>query len=149
MAGAAVSNITPKLGVSMNGGFQDQTARDVHDELHARCVVLDDGKTRLAIVVADLCMVPREVLDEAKLRAHAMTNIPIDNMMMSATHTHSAGTAGAVFQSEPDADYLVFLSERIADAVARANNNLARHLRRSNHDTECFVTPCMPPRPAR
>ena len=124
-AGAAVSNITPKLGTSMNGGFQDQTAKDIHDELYARCVVLDDGKTRLAIVVADLCMVPREVLDAAKARAHAMTDIPVANMMMSATHTHSAGTAGAVFQSEPEKGYVAFLSERIADAVVRANNNLA------------------------
>ena len=25
----------------------------VHDELHARCLVLDDGSTKLAIVVCD------------------------------------------------------------------------------------------------
>ena len=34
--------------------------------------------------------------------------------MMSATHTHSAGTACSVFQSDPDPAYLDFLSERIA-----------------------------------
>lgn len=44
-------------------------------------------------------------------------------MLMSATHTHTAGTACPVFQSDPDAAYLRFLSERIADAVIRANNN--------------------------
>lgn len=124
-AGAAVSNITPKIGVSMNGNFQDQLAKHVHDDLHARCIVLNDGKTRLAIVVTDLCMVTREILDAAKRRAHEITGIPVENMMMSATHTHSAGTAGEVFHSVPDKDYVAFLIERIADAVVRANNNLA------------------------
>ena len=65
-AGAAASNITPALGVSLNGGMGDRTANHVHDELHARCLVLDDGQTRLAIVVCDSCMLDRELLDAAK-----------------------------------------------------------------------------------
>ena len=105
--------------------MQDVAVQKIHDETHARSIVLDDGQTRLAIVVADLCMVSREVLDQAKRRAHEYTQIPVENMMMSATHTHSAGTACAVFQSEPDEGYLTFLSERIADAVIRANRHLA------------------------
>src|SRR5690606_133062 len=90
----------------------------------ARGLVLDDGNTRLAIVVSDLCMVSRETLDEAKRRANKATGIPMQNMMMSATHTHSAGTACSVFQSDPDKEYLKFLTQRIAEAVIRANNNL-------------------------
>jgi hypothetical protein len=124
-AGAATSNITPKIGTSINGNMQDARVHNIHDETHARAIVLDDGNTRLGIVVSDLCMVSREVLDEAKRRAQQHTKIPIENMLMSATHTHSAGTACSIFQSDPDPDYLKFLSERIADAVIRANNNLA------------------------
>lgn len=123
-AGAATSNITPKIGTSINGSMKDITIRQIHDETHARAIVMDDGQTRLAIVVADLCMVSREVLDDAKLRANKITGIPVENMMMSATHTHSGGTACSVFQSDPDKGYLMFLRERIADAVVRANNNL-------------------------
>ncbi len=123
-AGAATSNITPKIGTSINGNMKDGTVRQIHDETHARCIVLDDGQTRLAILTVDLCMIYREELDEAKRRAHQITGIPVENMMMSATHTHSGGTACSVFQSDPDKDYLKFLKERIADAVVRANNNL-------------------------
>lgn len=123
--GASISNITPKIGTSINGNMKDITVKQIHDETHVRCIVLDDGQTRLAILTADLCMIYREQLDEAKKRAHAITGIPIENMMMSATHTHSGGTACSVFQSDPDKDYLRFLVERIADAVVRANNNLA------------------------
>lgn len=124
-AGAAKSNITPPVGSSINGNMKDITVRNIHDDTHARCIVLDDGTTRLAIVVSDLCMVYRETLDKAKERAHRFTGIPVGNMLMSATHTHSAGTACGVFQSEPDPEYLEFLSMRIADAVIRANGNLA------------------------
>ncbi len=53
-AGAATSNITPDLGMLVVGGFAPYPARHVHDELHARCLVLDDGKTRIALVVCDL-----------------------------------------------------------------------------------------------
>ncbi|MCB0687864.1 MAG: hypothetical protein KDC53_15115 [Saprospiraceae bacterium] len=122
-AGAAKSVITPAIGTSINGGFQDRTVRNIHDETYARAIVLDDGENRLAIVVSDLCMIYRETLDDAKRRASDFTGIPWQNMLMSATHTHTAGTACAVFQSTPDSAYQSFLAQRIADAVIRANEN--------------------------
>ncbi len=123
-AGAATSVITPPIGYSINGNMSDGTTKHIHDDTHARAIVMDDGKTKLAIVVSDLCMVYKETLDKAKKRAHEFTGIPVENMMMSATHTHSGGTACSVFQSDPEPFYLDFLSERIADALIRANNNL-------------------------
>lgn len=123
-AGAATSVITPPLGYSLNGNFQDGKAKHVHDDTHAKAIVMDDGENKLAIVVSDLCMVYKETLDKAKKKAHEHTGIPVEHMMMSATHTHSGGTACSVFQSDPEPSYLDFLSERIADALIRANNNL-------------------------
>ena len=124
-AGAATSNITPALGVSMNGGMHDRAATHIHDELHARCLVLDDGQTRIGIVVCDSCMIPAHVLDRAKHMAHEHTELPPDRMLISATHTHSAPTTAGVFQSEPDEEYIEFLVLRIADGLRRATNNLA------------------------
>src|SRR5512133_2437668 len=65
-AGAATANITPSLGVSINGYFSERKAERSHDELHARSLVLDDGTNRLAIVVCDSCMLPRDLIDRAK-----------------------------------------------------------------------------------
>jgi len=124
-AGAAASNITPWLGVSINGNMHDHIATNVHDELHARCIVLDDSQTRLALVVVDSCMVPRDVFDEAKRLASERSGIAPSNMLMSATHTHSGAAATWVFQSGPDPEYKKFLARRIADGVWRAANNLA------------------------
>lgn len=122
-AGAATSNVTPRLGTSMNGHFVDRQAVHVHDELHARALVLDNGQTRIALVAVDSCVIERGIFDEAKRMAEERTGIPANHMLMSATHTHSGGTATAVLQSEPDPEYQAFLTHRIADAVARAANN--------------------------
>lgn len=124
-AGAATSNITPELGTSMNGGFQDRQAAFVHDELHARCLALDDGKTKLVLVVADSCVIGRDIFDEAKKMVNEVTGLPMENMLMSATHSHSCGTAQAVGQSEPNPMYQRFLARRIADGVRCALDNLA------------------------
>ena len=124
-AGAATSNITPALGTSLNGGMQDRTATHIHDELHARCLVLDDGDAQIAIAVCDSCMIPAAIFEAAKHRIHEQIGLPPDRMLMSATHSHSTATVAGVFQSEPDEDYTQFLSLRIADGVRRAWNNLA------------------------
>lgn len=124
-AGAATSNITPWIGLSINGGMSDHKVLEIHDELHARALVLDDGKTRLALVVCDSCMVPREVITAAKERIQEQTGIPADHVVISATHAHSCPAATPVFQSDPTEDYQRFLAVRIADAVQRASNHLA------------------------
>ncbi|GMU20194.1 MAG: hypothetical protein AMXMBFR13_02930 [Phycisphaerae bacterium] len=123
--GAATSNITPALGVSISGHMADRKATHIHDELHARCLVFDNSRTRVAIVVCDSCMIPGDIFDEAKALAQEETGILAEHMLMAATHTHSAATSTACFQSEPDAEYRRFLVRRIADGIRRAVNNLA------------------------
>ena len=120
-AGAVAQDITPeKWPVSVNGGMGDRKATKASDPLHARCLVLDDGEGALVFVVVDSCMVPRDVLDEAKTLASEKTGIPANRMMMSATHTHTAVTVTGVFQSDPEEDYKRFLARQIATGVERA-----------------------------
>lgn len=92
-AGAATSNITPALGGLIVGGFRPLPAEHVHDELHARCLVLDNGPTRLALVVLDLLGAAQAVFDEARRLVTAETGLPGAHLFMSCTHTHSATSA--------------------------------------------------------
>ena len=124
-AGAAASNVTPWLGVSMPGGFTDRRATKIHDELHARCLVLDDGQTQIAIVVVDNCILPRDVLDRAKVMAEKATKIPAAHILISATHCHSGPAAMDIAQCKTDLEYQTFLARRIADGIGRAKANLA------------------------
>lgn len=130
-AGASTSNITPPLGEVIVGGFGDPVATHVHDELHTRNLVLDDGETRLVFVIVDNLSVNREVFDEARRRLQNDTGIPESNMLMAAIHTHSATSASGLGNkrrgwnlNKPLDDYQNFLVGRIVDGVKMAVNNL-------------------------
>ncbi|MBM3334980.1 hypothetical protein FJY63_10000 [Candidatus Sumerlaeota bacterium] len=125
-AGAAAVDTTPeKLPVIVNGGFLEGQAGRVNDRLHARCLILDDGRERMAIVVVDICVMPRSLLDEAKQLAHQATGIRTDRILISATHTHSAPSVMGALGSDADPEYSRFLPGRIAAAIELANKNLA------------------------
>lgn len=126
-AGAATANITPPLGELVVGGWRPFPARHIHDELFARCLVLDDGNTRLAIVLCDNVGIPREVYDAARKQIPESAGLPPENLLAAATHTHSATTARSenrLRAAESLSDYQTFLARRIADVVVRAVNNL-------------------------
>ncbi len=125
MAGAATSNITPELGGEVVGGFSPYPCTHIHDELHARCLVLDDGKTKLALVVCDLLGLHRSVSLRARELIEKETGIAAANVLISGTHTHSAvnalgGPVRGYFSDLELTDYQKFVARRIADGVRRA-----------------------------
>ena len=100
-AGAAVMDITPTtFPMNMPGGFNANQATKAHDPLTARALVLDDGKTKVVWVVIDHLSVPRKVTAEAKEIASKATGIPVENMLVSATHTHTGVSAADEFVVE-------------------------------------------------
>ncbi len=119
-AGIARVDITPELPVSMVGGFRDRTATGVHDPLYARCIVLDDGQVRLALVTVDNCLVQKPVFDAAKKQIQARTGLSPDRVLSAATHTHTGATVTSVFQSDPVPGYADLMAEGIAEAVETA-----------------------------
>lgn len=125
-AGAATSNITPSLGVVLNGTImQIGPAKHVHDELHARCLVLNDGTTRVAFVICDTTMISRELVDRARELISQNTGIPPSHILVSATHTHSTPRLIDLGLGEANRRYEDFVVQRMADGVQRALNNLA------------------------
>jgi len=126
-AGAAASNITPPLGELIVGGWKPIPATHIHDELYAKCVVLDDGNTTIALVLCDNVGIPREVYDAAKAIINKETGLSPSHVLTAATHTHSATTArgpNALVAEKTLTPYQKFLARRIADGVRRAINNL-------------------------
>ena len=124
-AGAAVRKVTPKAGVSLRGYIlQGGPVESVHDDLNARAIVVDDGKTRLAIVVTDMTTIPDYVFNRAKELAEQKTGIPQDRMLMAATHTHSSPRMG-IDHGELDVEYEQFVAAQMAAAIGQAFENLA------------------------
>ena len=116
-AGAATADITPPLGELVVGGFIPFPATAVHDQLQSRCLVLDNGQTQIAFVICDNLGISREVYDRARLIIAQETEFPVENILMAATHTHSATRV----QTD---NYRPQIVRGIADSVRLAVDNL-------------------------
>ncbi|MCK5861714.1 MAG: hypothetical protein KAH38_04465, partial [Candidatus Hydrogenedentes bacterium] len=106
--------------VSLAGHFRDRQATHVHDPLQVRCLVLDDSTTQLVLVMVDSCMVPRDLFDAAKKVIHHTLGIPLSNMLMAATHTHTAPSSVSIFQSDPVPGYAELVKAALVEGVCEA-----------------------------
>ena len=120
--GAAEVPITPPLGVSIAGYYEDRKADDVHDDLYAHAVVLSAGDTSAAVVVCDLIGLNRDLTLEAREIIEQHTGIPPSRVMVTCTHTHTGPVtskrASRIMSADPA--YLDVLTRKIADSVRLA-----------------------------
>jgi neutral ceramidase len=124
-AGAAAVDITPtEWPIYLRGGYDKKEAFTAHDPLHARAIVLQEGDTRLAIVIVDSCMISRTNFDLAKEQASRATGIPVTHMLTAATHTHSAPFDYARYDTAPEHAYVRQLINGIAQSIIQAHNAL-------------------------
>ncbi len=108
----------------MSGDFTGRLARSVASDLTARALVLDDGESKLALVVLDLIIVTAELVATARERIATLTGIAPDRVMISATHTHTGPALWTAGNETPDSSYVSSLPAKIAEAVG------IRHCRR-------------------
>ena len=124
-AGVAAVDISPKkLPVICNGGFLEATANRINDPLHARAVVLDDGSTRLALAVVDVCILETGLCNRVRKEAAKKTGIPFENIVLSATHTHSAGSVLAALGSRRDEAYYAQIEPQLVEVIAKATSRM-------------------------
>lgn len=113
--GVGVSVITPFLDEPMAGYFYERFADGVHDDLYAKALLFDDGRTRAVLVACDLVRMPRAAAEDARARIQKRLGIPAANVMVSATHSHTGPNTTT--------EYGATLARRIADSVATAHGN--------------------------
>ena len=119
-AGAATSNITPWLGVTMPGSFHPRYGEDVHDELLAKALVIDNGDVRIAMVTCDLIAIPEPIANAVKARIQERCGISPECVMVNATHTHSGAGVSNLLGVGEDEGYTTWLPLKVADAVELA-----------------------------
>ncbi len=113
--------ITPPVGTWLEGyGARTSGSVGVHDDLHARALVLDDGATQAAVVSCDLIGVDRHTTEAVRGLVAAATDIPAEHVMVCATHTH-AGPRG--MHRQEDAALRDVQNRLIAGAVEQAWRN--------------------------
>jgi hypothetical protein len=109
-------------------GFgHSRAANGIHDDLWARTMVIDDGKTRLAIVVLDaIGFMSDEIID---IRKRIPSDAGVTYTIITSTHTHEGpdllGLWGKnYFRSGINKDYMEFVKNQSAKSVAEAVRNM-------------------------
>jgi putative membrane-bound dehydrogenase-like protein len=125
-AGAFAKPINPKaMPVWVNGNIAGVKSDRINDPLHARSLVLSDGKSTIAICLVDSCVLPIELIDLAKDLIQARTGIPPSHTMIAATHTHSSVSVMGAHGVPIQEDYAADLPGWIAESVDLAHKRLA------------------------
>jgi neutral ceramidase len=89
LVGAARVDITPAADPA-----NPPSGKYEHEKLYVRAIVLDNGSARAALIGADQGGLGDPVWEAASKQIAAEVNCPIENIVMSATHTHSGWGPG-------------------------------------------------------
>jgi hypothetical protein len=82
-AGAARIDITPPVE-ELPAPF-----KVIHDRVYVRALLIDNGATRAAILVADVPAIEAGVYADISRRISSQSNVPLENIVLSASHTHN------------------------------------------------------------
>ena len=96
--GVAEVDITPPVGFPMAGYYHERLADGSIDSLKAKAVVFRDASTNngtasataAALVVCDLIGIATDLSKAVRQRASEKTGIPVSNIVITATHSHTA-----------------------------------------------------------
>lgn len=96
LVGAAKVNVTPDL---------DELPEQfigIYDSIYARAIVVSDDHEQIALVTVDVGGFNDMIAEHLLARIENLTGIPADNIMLTATHTHSVpfGIKGENFESK-------------------------------------------------
>jgi len=142
-AGVCKDIITPPIGTSLAGyAFEKLPSIGIHDQLWVRTVVMEEGSTRVALAVCDIIGFDGYLIDKVKGYVLERINIPKENIVVVATHTHAGPVGLFGFQEndgimshvigpyvgfKPDECLIDIIARKIAGAFLHATNNM-RHV---------------------
>ncbi|MDG1894245.1 MAG: neutral/alkaline non-lysosomal ceramidase N-terminal domain-containing protein [Fuerstiella sp.] len=88
--GLAEADITPPRGFPMAGYYHERLAQGTNDPLQAKAIVFRDGDESAALVVCDLIGISTDLSRKVRQRVSEQTDIPRTNIVIAATHSHTA-----------------------------------------------------------
>ena len=119
--GAAYVNISPEnpAGLCLEG-YTPRLSTGLHDSLSARCIVMDDGITRVAFITLDLLGILGSDIRNMANEIQDESGIPADNIIIHTVHTHSAPAMIGFNGSVVNNDYKEHVSDQTVACVMEA-----------------------------
>lgn len=96
----------------------------MHDPLHVNALVARDAKgTTLVLISADLCVIDTPIASSIRRKIARKLEIPVPNVILSATHSHSSPwlVRGRNASRPADRKYCRFTEDTIVETALRAS----------------------------
>ncbi len=122
--------ITPPLGCSIPGYFNERLGSDVKDRLYAKSMVMEQNGVAFAIVSVEGCGITAAFREAVANRVEAFTGIREENLMVSFVHTHTGIPRMSVppkseIAQDAEKGYFDVVTRLVADCVTLAYKRLA------------------------
>ena len=88
-AGVAREIISPDIGTVLFGYLQCPVSHSIHDDLTVTALALESNGTALLLLSATVCLFNNSLADEIRMQVGIAAGIPAEQVILSATHTHS------------------------------------------------------------
>ncbi len=124
--GFARSNITPPLGIAITGYFKPRFAKGVLDDLEVSAMALELGETRVLLINFDHLGLEQVLSNDFRENASAQTGVPAENIILSATHTHTGPSLDRKSEDPLVKEYITLVRRRIADTAVLALADLTK-----------------------
>ena len=89
-AGFARVDITPPLGVSVQGYYEERLAGGILDPLYATAVAFDDGQRRAVLLSLDVIGIHQYLAEELRTMIGEAVGTVKEAVFLCCTHTHLA-----------------------------------------------------------
>jgi neutral ceramidase len=127
--GYAKVNLTPAhpTATAGYGNRKGQLYTSVHDSIYVRTLVISNGNTKVAIVSADLLIIPPTVTN--LLQEKMPAGFSLDNTFLGAIHSHNSignwgkGATGFLYGSYNDS-IVQFITDKINESITKASQNM-------------------------
>lgn len=90
LCGAGRADVTPAIGTLLFGYNPHQVSTSVHDNLNVTAVAFSNGEETAVMITATVGEVKTALSDRLRAEVAKACGIPFANVVISATHTHSA-----------------------------------------------------------